>query len=286
MPESVRDRPTCSHEYLFLLAKSKRYFYDANAIKEESLTNDARKPYGSNGAWALDGRDKWSEGAGQPQCRDASRRNKRSVWTIATCPFPGARFASFPPALVEPCIKAGMSERGCCPDCGAPWERVVEKGLTAHDGDTASDYKQGGNANRLSLLRQAARERGGEYVNTSKTIGWRPTCSCYDTLYRRDLPRTKSARKRRQQDAQDAWFPRARQRPGPDTWDTVPAIVLDLFGGAGTTGLVADQLGRDCILIELKDEYGAMARERILSDLGPMFTQVQVENCYTESEAP
>ena len=61
-----------------------------------------------------------------------------------------------------------------------------------------------------------------------------------------------------------------------DTWEVAPAVVLDHFGGAGTTGLVADQLGRDCILIDLKDEYGEMAQERILGSLGPMFTEVEL----------
>jgi len=105
-------------------------------------------------------------------------RNKRTVWTIATKPYAEAHFATFPPALVEPCILAGTSEKGCCPECGAPWERVTEKGLTAHDGETECAFPKGTTANRLALLRQAARERGDEYVNTTQTIGWQPTCDC------------------------------------------------------------------------------------------------------------
>jgi hypothetical protein len=208
---------------------------------------------------------------------------KRDVLKIATTPYSGAHFATFSPALVEPCIKAGTSERGCCPECGAPWERVVEK-LSMPEveyGGKATNFMDRNDTSGDVRIYQVLENGKTGYYSQTHIIGWRPTCSCYDALYRRDLPRTKSARKRHQQDAQDAWFPRARQRPGLDTWDAAPAVVLDLFGGAGTTGLVADQLGRDCILIELKAEYGEMARERILTDLGPMFTQVQIEDCYT-----
>ena len=109
MPESVADRCTKSHEYLFLLTKSERYYYDADAISERSTTNDPRTPYGSDGAWALDGRNKWDEGKGRPRAEgvDVTRRNRRSVWTIATKPCAEAHFAVMPEALVEPCVLAG-----------------------------------------------------------------------------------------------------------------------------------------------------------------------------------
>ena len=107
MPESVTDRPTKSHEYVFLLSKSARYYYDGEAIKEESITNDPRRPYGSNGAWSIDGRDKIEAGAGSVRKTDATRRNARSVWSITTRPYAGAHFATFPPELPERCIRAG-----------------------------------------------------------------------------------------------------------------------------------------------------------------------------------
>ena len=84
MPESVTDRCTKAHEYVFLLTKSERYFYDAEAVKEASVTGDTRKPYGSDGAWAMDGRNKWDEGKGrQRDNADGTTRNRRSVFT---CP--------------------------------------------------------------------------------------------------------------------------------------------------------------------------------------------------------
>ena len=108
MPESVTDRPTKAHEYLFLLSKSQRYFYDADAIRE----GWADERNGNAGA-----RGNYAEGAGRAGGGDrslglapmVSGRNKRSVWTVTTQPFPGAHFATFPPKLIEPCILAGSS---------------------------------------------------------------------------------------------------------------------------------------------------------------------------------
>jgi DNA modification methylase len=125
MPESITDRCTKAHEYIFLLAKSNLYYFDHEAIKEKSVTGDTRTPYGSDGAWAMDGRDKWEEGKGQQRPNaDGARRNRRSVWTITTKPYTGAHFATFPEKLVEPMVLAGSSEVGCCPSCGAPWGRA------------------------------------------------------------------------------------------------------------------------------------------------------------------
>jgi len=99
MPEIVADRPTRAHEYIFLLSKSPRYYYDAYAIREPTVKDEN------------------------------ATRNKRSVWTIAVQPSPGAHFAVFPEKLVEPCILAGTSPKAC-PKCRAPWKRVVERERT------------------------------------------------------------------------------------------------------------------------------------------------------------
>jgi len=160
MPESVTDRPTSAHEHIFLLAKSQTYYFDADAVKEPDVAGHksgngyarvdtknvgVRLSYGGRGQ-----EEQWEPGGG---------RNIRNVWTIATQPYSGAHFATFPPALIEPCIKAG------CP---------------------------------------------------------------------------------------------------------IGGTVLDPFGGAGTTGLVADRLGRDAILIELNPDYAEIARKRISGD-APLF---------------
>ena len=150
MPESVTDRCTKAHEYVFLLTKSARYFYDAAAIAERAERGDAGSRF-DQGKTAQHQLDRQASGARI----DDGRRNARSVWPIATQPYSGAHFATMPPALAERCIKAGS-------------------------------------------------------------------------------------------------------RPGD--------MVLDPFGGAGTSGLVADRLGRSATLIELNPEYARLARERITAD--------------------
>ena len=105
MPESVTDRPTKAHEYLFLLSKRERYYYDAAAIAEPGLTGDMRRPYGSPGANALDARN--AQGRGELRDDPIATRNRRTVWSITTEPYADAHFAVMPTALVEPCVLAG-----------------------------------------------------------------------------------------------------------------------------------------------------------------------------------
>ncbi len=111
MPESVTDRPTKAHEYLFLLTKSARYYYDADAVREAdsgyASGNGFDGRMGGSRQTAVDG------GNGTPErFVPGSGRNLRSVWSIATAPYPGAHFATFPPKLVEPCVKAGCPADG------------------------------------------------------------------------------------------------------------------------------------------------------------------------------
>jgi len=109
MPESVTDRPTKSHEYLFLLTKSAKYYYDHEAIKEPAIHSSDRRAGG--GRLTYEGKRQGDDGT----CQEAfvgikDKRNKRDVWTINTKPFKGAHFAVMPEALVEPCILAGSEE--------------------------------------------------------------------------------------------------------------------------------------------------------------------------------
>lgn len=221
MPESVRDRPTKAHEYVFMLTRAARYWYDAEAVSEQSSDNS----HGGGQAHV----ERYMQQSGR---NDGSRamgivtatRNRRSVWTVATEPTPFAHFATFPQKLIEPMVLAGCPARVCA-TCGAPWERMVERGFTAHDGKTESAHEKGSSAHRLALLRQAARERGGEYVNERKTVGWEPTCSCQA--------------------------------------DISPGVVCDPFMGSGTTALVARQLGRHFLGCDVNAEYVALANERL-----------------------
>jgi DNA modification methylase len=128
MPESVTDRPTKAHEYLFLLSKGPRYWYDADAIREAHTGHSTYQ--------RVDGMEGRSVNAEVTQTGgratafvhplNEAGRNKRSVWTVATQPYPGAHFATFPPKLIEPCILAGSSPKACGV-CGAPWTRIVER---------------------------------------------------------------------------------------------------------------------------------------------------------------
>ena len=234
MPESVTDRPTSAHEKLFLLTKAARYFYDAEAVRVTGVGSHSR----GTGGKTVDNEDRNDTDRLEDSMSGTVTANLRNVWKIATAPFRGAHFATFPPALVEPCVKAGTSEKGCCPECGAPWKREVELAKT---GDWSRTVDRGGiGQNQASSGEDVIRVGGSPYrkgYQPPKTTGWRPTCE------------------------HDA--------------EPVPCTVLDPFGGAGTVGLVANRLGRCAIIIEINAEYAQMAEHRILDD-GPLFSQVEV----------
>ena len=105
MPESVRDRCTKAHEYIFLLTKSERYFYDADAIKEPSKSKSEGIRFGES-KYGDNDDPKYATKSGNVS-KEYDKSNKRSVWTVATKPYSGAHFATFPPDLIEPCILAG-----------------------------------------------------------------------------------------------------------------------------------------------------------------------------------
>ena len=101
MPESVTDRPTKAHEYIFLLSKSARYYYDAEAIAEAGVGRE--RYFGSERYSSGSGRN--DSGSYNPQT--CLTRNKRTVWEVPTQPYSGAHFATFPEALIDPCVRAG-----------------------------------------------------------------------------------------------------------------------------------------------------------------------------------
>ncbi len=184
---------------------------------------------GGDGHKSLGAGSRTTEGLHNKDWIGNGGRNLRSVWSFPTKPGKFNHYAAYPPRLAEICIKSSTSEKGCCPKCGAPWARVIEKGLTAHDGDTGSGYVEGSTANRLALLHQAARERGAEYVNSAQSVGWRPTCTC-------------------------------------SAGDPVSCRVLDPFSGAGTSALVAEQLGLDSVSIDTSAEYIQLSKDRLAAD--------------------
>jgi len=242
MPESVTDRPTKSHEYVFLLTKSAKYYYDATAVKEplaESTLADGRNATGRHTQGDKEGSKYGADGSpDQPSwyrsktfVNPCGGRNLRSVWTIPTEANPLAHFAAFPRRLVEPCIMAGTSEKGVCRSCGSPWTRVVEK---RQAGETLPEIDGTKNGD-MYVSRYGAPRLGPGIKDTVTTISWRPTCSC----------------------------PAA---------DPVPATVLDCFHGSGTTMIVSIGMNRSYVGIELNPEYVKMSRKR-LRERFPLFTQ-------------
>lgn len=136
MPESVSDRCTKAHEYIFLLSKSQRYYYDSDAIKYEMLESSVqRNQSGWNGnedrGWLSGKQNNLSKYLGSDKAKDQKLANKRSVWTVTTKPFSDAHFATFPEDLIVDCIKAGCPEGGIVldPFMGAGTTAVVAKKL-------------------------------------------------------------------------------------------------------------------------------------------------------------
>ena len=248
MPESVTDRPTKSHEYVFLLTKSPRYFFDAEAVREKYQEPErmaARREVSGPGTYVYtdgdrvagpargpDGRrvTKVAGADGSIQHRDGERwpnagRNVRTVWDIATQPYPEAHFATYPEELVRRCVLAGSSERGCCPVCGKPWEREVE--MTAEyrallDSGKAWRTDEG---KPDSFTNRQPKDHPANVPPKFETLGWRPACEHAD--------------------------------------EPIPCTVLDPFLGSGTTAYVARKHGRRSIGIELNKSYADLAARRM-----------------------
>jgi DNA modification methylase len=179
MPESTKDRPARAHEQVFLFAKTPRYFYDYVAVREvASGTANGRgsgvNPKATAHADASSGVKQnadWSAAHSQL----TARRNLRTVWKIASAPFPGSHFAVFPPDLVEPCILAGTSARGCCSSCGSPWLPVNEKrGLARHE--LPHDHPEYRPARYVG--KHDDTNGGGQRYLDVVTVDWKPGCDC------------------------------------------------------------------------------------------------------------
>jgi hypothetical protein len=226
MPESVTDRPTNTTEMMFLLTKKPRYFYDQEAVREPNKPeSEERYRYALDGsytpgtAYPNEKRDKPQQWKLNP-----SGRNLWNYWMITPSGSADAHYATFSADFVEKPILAGTPEKGVCDACGAPWERVVSRGVESkHVDDSEIDRYGTGEAG-------VHRKIGGQYQNwldahPKTTTGHRPACDCNAA--------------------------------------TEPATVLDPFGGSGTTGVIAQKLGRRAVLIDAKEEYLKMAKKRL-----------------------
>jgi len=257
MPESCTDRPASALEYMFLLAKSQHYFFDMDAVRVDGPTYtrkaggyknhhnqmiDNYSPFKGKGGFADSdittvGRnyrntDIFYESIKPPHgmifCGD-----EPVGLDVNPQAFSEAHFATFPEKLVEPCLKAGTSLKGCCPECLAPWERVVEKGKLIRG--KANPYCP--DRDNREFGEQGWNKEGGYGPGAhreSKTIGWKPGCECYGFHLK------------------------------PLHLDPVlPCTVLDPFFGSGTVAIVAEKHRRNWAGIELSKTYAALAEKRV-----------------------
>jgi DNA modification methylase len=232
MPESVRDRCTKSHEYIFLLSKSPQYYFDHVAIKEPSVNPESYKGRRKRSSMTEQSEiimDKF--GATRSGFKNIEEgktyptRNKRDVWKVNVKPYKGAHFATYPTALIEPCILAGTSEKGHCPVCNARWKRMEIDTGERHDvevytGKAVKDYETAKVQNPSDTKRRVL-----ESMSKIYKYEWIPTCEC--------------------------------------KLEPVPDIVFDPFMGSGTTAQVALQHGRQYLGCELNKEYEKLQQERI-----------------------
>lgn len=245
-PSSVTDRPAPMHEYLFLLSKEPQYFYDQDAIREKTGNESTWEDYAAaDGRYHLHEHDA-ERGLQQhnPNFKTLTHplgRNKRSIWNMNTGRFSykdvdpdyagDDHFATFPTELPEVCIKAGTSEKGCCPECLEPWTRLYEDVTVQEDnGNRKLSDAPGATLSETSMMRTGKRR-------LRKPVGWATGCKCGKA--------------------------------------PIPCTVLDVFNGAGTTGLVARRLQRSYIGIELNPKDVQMSARRIQQD-APLFNQVEV----------
>jgi DNA modification methylase len=244
MTESVKDRPSRAHEQVFLFTKRDRYFYDREAVREPLAATSIDRDLSSyKMAYASQFRGSPTDhrhlnGKQLDGTCDMAGRNLRTVWKIPVASTREKHYASYPERLVTPCIKAGTSEKGVCPACGAPWRRVVEKKrIPTRPGNNSKIYidPEGSPYEQHSGTVVGNRDPK-RHVTMTVTLGWEPTCSC-------------------------------------NAGDPIPAVVLDPFTGTSTTGKVARDLGRRFVGLDLKGEYLEISRRRLDEPLRPPGTK-------------
>jgi DNA modification methylase len=268
MPESVRDRCTKAHEYVFLLSKSERYFFDSDAIKEPETMKPQRRltPRKSNPDAKVHGMPIYRQAEGST---GGGMRNRRSVWTVNTKPYKGAHFATFPTALIEPCILAGSMPIGSY----EPDDLILSPtGNGDRDPDPSMEVGRAGwsrprrDAEGVRPMSRAEQAAYAEQLRNSQhkevmmqEAGGESTFAHYMRTDRNGARAIPPVMFDRWVDL--GWLNQVSIPPA--LAEPHRSIVLDPFMGSGTTAAVALQHGRQYLGCELNPEYGPLQQERI-----------------------
>ena len=258
MPSSVKDRFSCTYEFLYFFTKAARYWFDLDAVRrpiaESSIKRvalmDSRvenkagsqelssevetvKTLTNNGD-SSNSHQRYKAGQGAVASRGDNvdhlvarphplGANPGDCWDISTFPFPEAHYATYPPELIRKPIRAGCPLK-VCTECGRPWRRIVEwiPGVSKECPKTQAAHEARGGTGKPTGT--VGKSGGGRIDGYSRTIGWQPTCTC-----------------------------NAGYKPG---------IILDPFVGSGTSLVVVIEEGRRGVGIDLSEEYCEMARRR------------------------
>lgn len=225
MPESVTDRFTSSWEHVLMFTKAERYYFDIDAVAEPSVSG-----HSSGNGFCREASISHHIRGSEQEWEEKATRRMRNSWILPPEPSKQLHYAAFPRELVRRCLLASTSERGCCPACQSPWQRVVakEKGTPAHfNGSSFTNGKTHDARVHLATIVQ------GERTVATKTTGWQPTCPC-----------------------------------GIST--VQPCVVLDPFAGSGTTAFVAQQHFRRSISIDLNGVYLPLMLQRLEQPVLPL----------------
>ena len=275
MPESVTDRPTRSHEYVFLLTKSASYYYDADAIREAGTTYKALTASRGVAVGGKHDRTRINGNVATP----AAGRNARSVWNIATQPYPGAHFATFPEALAERCILAGSRPAGKRCDCD---ELILTPNGDGGGSDpTMATGRAGFNRERGKAegTRPITRREQRSYAAQIKSSPHRATMASLAgaglAAFGHYIRVDRSGARPLPQHLLDQWIASGwLSEPEPCRCPNLPPdIVLDPFAGTGTVARVAIRHGRSAVGLDISREY---LREQAMKRVDKIQRRMQV----------
>lgn len=231
-----RFRTTAAHEPIFVFAKGERYFMDDRAAAETAVGGTpGNRTHKYAEAYAA-GDEKMRTKAHLSRMDAVESRNPRSWWPLSAEPLKEKHFAAFPTALVKKCLEMATSKAGCCAACGSPYAPIVESsrvptrpGENAKVGRREAMIESGADPVKPFDPNIVGNRDPQRHIAVTRAVGYLPTCKCGR--------------------------------------ESVPCLVLDPFGGSGTTGQVATAMGLDWVLVEGSAEYVEIAKRRVTMPL-------------------